>query len=151
MIASKSLYVSAAVASGAVGVAAPEFHALRALGQVMEAFGIYLPGPVYVAGLAFAVAAAFIALSHTLPEDRMDKWATLSAACLIATAAAIVQGWAGRHMHPSIDEFPPQLFMGLAGLTSRKIVDWGWSPDTILGMVIKQFVGGLSALIGGRK
>lgn len=125
MILTKAAYTGGSFVSLAAGVAAPEIVPQTFLAEMMSAIGIgHLPGPVFIAGLAFAVAGAFIALARTVPEDRADKWWTLLTAILMGTAAAIIQSWAGDAAHRSIATMPPQVFMFLAGLASRSLADW---------------------------
>lgn len=85
---------------------------------VLDAMGIGLDPPHFLAGLLFGVSGGFVAMAHSPPDDRIDKIGTLLTAALIATFAAI--------LHPLvaiIAEWPPQIVMGVAGLGSRKIVD----------------------------
>lgn len=149
MIAAKSTYTTLSVLSVAAGLTAPAVDGIGVFNHVMLAFGVDLPGPVFLAGLAFAVAGAFMALARQLPQDRADKWWTLAAALAMGTAAAIVQKWAGLTIHVNIGTMPPQVFMFIAGLSSRTLVDWLRVGDPI--GALKSILTMAFGLFGGRK
>lgn len=140
MYASKTLYTMAAVASSAAGVTITEknVEAPSVISLFLDALGITLGGPQFFAGLFFAIAGAFLMLSHKPPppEERTTKWATLLAGIFMGTSAAIGQSWAATHVNIRLEDFPPQLFMGGAGLFSRHLVMLT-SPDTLVKFLLR--------------
>ena len=106
------------------GVAVPDARAFSVHTDFLEAIGIQMPLAAFTAGMFFAVAGGFIALAHTPPDDRLDKWATLGAALMIGLMAAII------HPHiPLISSLPAQAVMCVAGLGSRKAIDRARNHD----------------------
>lgn len=127
MTVSNSIYLAHAGITSALGAVLTVVDGQPSmLDNTLHAAGIGLDGPVFLAGIFFALAAGFVAMAHTPPEDRVDKWATLATAALIGTLVAILQPFAPLD---TVKELPPQAVMLLGGLFSRKTVDWGRSFD----------------------
>lgn len=123
MIATKTGLTTLGAASTAVGLAAPAIGHLSVMDHIMAALGITIPGPVFVAGLAFALAGGAWAFARERATDRRELAVALTAAILLGTVAAIIQQWAGAHVHKAIAALPPQVFMFVAGLSSRRAME----------------------------
>lgn len=150
MITAKATYSGLSALSLAVGVVAPAVEQPGVVEIMMNAIGIsHIPGPVFVAGLAFAVAGAFISLARQPPLERAEKWWTLCTAILIGTAAAAIQSWLAEVLFSGLATFPPQIFMMCAGLASRSLADWLRFSDPM--RAVKSVAGAALDIIGGRK
>lgn len=123
MIATKASLTTLGAASTAIGLAAPSIGHLTVIDHVMAALGITIPGPVFIAGLAFALAGGAWAFARERATDRRELVVALTAAILLGTVAAIAQQWAGAHVHKSVAALPPQVFMFVAGLSSRRAME----------------------------